>query len=192
MSYLDAKPFRLEENKTKFFGITIAVIEDIEHRGSKSSCRNNYSTKFDKILLEVQEEKFNELNNCSSPFRSIDRKLKSGDICNVMTNNYPDNVKWLDETAYFSPETFSGKPCRRMRAHEVYKREKKNKNSKICLNFSNYIKMTKTVYVYTGLLLFADIGGYFGILLGTSIYQIFESITNIALNNNKKCRCTLK
>ena len=36
-----------------------------------------------------------------------------------MTKNYPDNVKWLDEIAYFDPENLSGKPCRRMRVHEA-------------------------------------------------------------------------
>ena len=39
----------------------------------------------------------------------------------------------------------------------------------------------------TELLLFADIGGYFGILLGTSVYQLVDSFINFLLNRRMPC-----
>jgi hypothetical protein len=46
------------------------------------------------------------------------------------------------------------------------------------------IQTIEEIYLYTGADLFADIGGYLGLLLGISVFTVYEKITEVL----KACR----
>ena len=57
----------------------------------------------------------------------------------------------------------------------------KTKSNKIWLNFHEYIKVTTSTYGYTELELLAEFGGYVGLFLGLSVFdlrQVFSKIFN--------------
>ena len=65
-----------------------------------------------------------------------------------------------------------------------YKEE--NNTDSIWLNFDKYIKVTTSTYGYTELELLAELGGYVGLFLGLSVFDlrlVFNKIFNIFMPN---------
>ena len=57
---------------------------------------------------------------------------------------------------------------------------------KIMLTFDKYIKVTTSTYGYTELELLAELGGYVGLFLGLSVFDlrlVFDKISNIFMPN---------
>ena len=55
---------------------------------------------------------------------------------------------------------------------------KESNDSSIWLGFDKYIKVIKSKYSYTGLELLAELGGYVGLFLGLSVFDLFKKICN--------------
>ena len=66
-----------------------------------------------------------------------------------------------------------------------YKEENDTDNA-ILLEFDKYIKVTTSTYGYTELELLAELGGYVGLFLGLSVFDlrlVFNKIFNIFMPN---------
>ena len=67
-----------------------------------------------------------------------------------------------------------------------HKDKANNDSSEICLKFDEYIKVTSSIYSYTELELLAELGGYVGLFLGLSVFDlrlVFNKIFNIFIKN---------
>ena len=67
-----------------------------------------------------------------------------------------------------------------------YKDKKSPDNDRIWLEFDEYIKVTISNYSYTGLELLAELGGYVGLFLGLSVFDlrlVFNKICNTLMPN---------
>ena len=65
-------------------------------------------------------------------------------------------------------------------------KEENDTDNKIVLFFDKYIKVTTSTYGYTELELLAELGGYVGLFLGLSVFDlrlVFEKISNIFIPN---------
>ena len=60
-------------------------------------------------------------------------------------------------------------------------KDKRSNDSSIWLGFDKYIKVIKSNYSYTGLELLAELGGYVGLFLGLSVFDIFNKICNTVM-----------
>ena len=65
-------------------------------------------------------------------------------------------------------------------------KDKNDTANKITLTFDKYIKVTTSTYGYTELELLAELGGYVGLFLGLSVFDlrlVFNKIFNIFMPN---------
>ena len=58
-------------------------------------------------------------------------------------------------------------------------------SANVTLNFEKIIRVTEGYYAYTGLNLFAEIGGYIGLLLGVSLNQVTNIVDSLAAKLTK-------
>ena len=112
---------------------------------------------------------------CTTPFGQ-----KFDHICKDRSKTHP--AFWLFENITsgrkFSMGDYCKNPCESMRIRFLSGTVRGDafRWNYIVLNFDKYIKVTKARYAYTELELFAEFGGYVGLFLGVSIYQISEGI----------------
>ena len=52
-------------------------------------------------------------------------------------------------------------------------------SSQLIVKFRKYIKQSKVQYTYQGLEMFAEVGGYLGLLLGMSLNQLPRMISSL-------------
>ena len=72
--------------------------------------------------------------------------------------------------------------CTTLSIQLLKSRERTLKNSRqLVLDFNERIKITKAYYLYSGLSLIAEIGGYVGLFLGVSVIQI-TNLINYGIN----------
>ena len=90
------------------------------------------------------------------------------------------NGKEVDDCPY---------PCHFLRTgitNMEYKDKTSHDNGRIWLAFDKYIKVTTSNYSYTGLELLAELGGYVGLFLGLSVFDlrhVFNKIYNDLMPN---------
>ena len=116
---------------------------------------------------------------CTTPFRlELDNicteQNKSVEAVNLFFNILA-NGKEIDDCPY---------PCHFLRTW-ITNTEHEDKTS-IWLDFDKYIKVTISNYSYTGLELLAELGGYVGLFLGLSVFDlrlVFNKIWNTLLPN---------
>ena len=54
-------------------------------------------------------------------------------------------------------------------------------SSRVWLRFEEIVKVTEGYHVYSGLSLFAEIGGYVGLLLGVSLNQVTKIVDSLVV-----------
>lgn len=69
-------------------------------------------------------------------------------------------------------------PCKFIKNAMMPYIKRSNKNT-TRLNFDKFIKVTKAVYSYTELELLAEFGGYVGLFLGFSVFQVSQVVEKI-------------
>ena len=128
---------------------------------------------------------------CTTPFgleldnicTEKNKSLEANDFfMNILTN-----MEEVEECPY---------PCHfltnRIRTTEY--KDKTSNDSLIWLGFDKYIKVIKSNYSYTGLELLAELGGYVGLFLGISVFdlrRIFNKICNTLMPNKPSTIATV-
>ena len=69
-------------------------------------------------------------------------------------------------------------PCKFIKIAVVPYKKRSDKNT-TRLKFDKFIKVTKAVYSYTELELLAEFGGYVGLFLGFSVFQVSQVVDKI-------------
>ena len=69
-------------------------------------------------------------------------------------------------------------PCKFIKNAVVPYKKRSDKNT-TRLKFDKFIKVTKAVYSYTELELLAEFGGYVGLFLGFSVFQVSQVVNKI-------------
>ena len=69
-------------------------------------------------------------------------------------------------------------PCKFIKIAVVPYKKRSDKNT-TRLKFDKFIKVTKAVYSYTELELLAEFGGYVGLFLGFSVFQVSQVVNKI-------------
>ena len=95
-----------------------------------------------------------------------------GNVEEVKECQYPCHflMNWITTTGYTS----------------THKNKTSNDDDRILLRFDKYIKVTTSSYGYTELELLAELGGYVGLFLGLSVFDlrlVFNKIFNIFMPN---------
>ena len=114
-----------------------------------------------------------ELNNiCTEQNKSVEALSL---FWNILANG-----KEIDDCPY---------PCHFLRTwitNTEYEDKTSHDNGSIWLDFDKYIKVTISNYSYTGLELLAELGGYVGLFLGLSVFDlrlVFDKICNTLMPN---------
>ena len=119
---------------------------------------------------------------CTSPFG-----LQLDNICtdqnksleaNYLFRKTLSNIEEVEECPY---------PCQFL-MNRITTTDYKTRDDpdRIWLVFDKYIKVTKSTYAYTELVLLAELGGYVGLFLGLSVFDlrlVFKQIFNIFMPN---------
>ena len=120
---------------------------------------------------------------CSSPFGHI------GYLDNICTDNTTGKQAFemfekLDDERFYVPEC--PYPCNfiRLSATTTKSRTAATTKKYIKIYFRQYVKVTEVYFSYTGLELIAEFGGYVGLFLGISVFDINQVITRF-MNNFK-------
>ena len=99
------------------------------------------------------------------------------------------NTKKVDDCPY---------PCHflmtRLTNMEYKEKTSQYNNNSIWLEFDKYIKVTISNYSYTGLELLAELGGYIGLFLGLSVFDlrlVFNKICNTLAPNKVSTSSTI-
>ena len=69
-------------------------------------------------------------------------------------------------------------PCKFIKIAVIPYKKRSDKNT-TRLKFDKFIKVTKAVYSYTELELLAEFGGYVGLFLGFSVFQVSQVVNKI-------------
>ena len=123
---------------------------------------------------------------CTSPYFA-----SKENICTNITHSR-EVIKILDQA-----KRIFGKrclhPCKYLQAQFILTEEagymykcKGRKCSRIELNFQAVTKKTTAFYSYDTLSLFAEVGGYLGLLLGYSVYNLTDIIEYFCQKTNNK------
>ena len=121
------------------------------------------------VSLKETMKKF----GCTSPFGHIDYLIN---ICkdNNTGKQAFEMFEELDEDALYIPEC--PYPCGFLKLSATTTQLRGDEKS-ITIRFGQYIKITEAYYSYTELELIAEFGGYVGLFLGISVFDINQVIT---------------
>ena len=122
---------------------------------------------------------------CTTPFG-----LELDNICNEKNKSSEANQLFRD--VFLGTDMQVGKecpyPCQFLmnRITTTDYKEENDTDNAISMEFDKYIKVTTSTYGYTELELLAELGGYVGLFLGLSVFDlrlVFNKIFNIFMPN---------
>ena len=122
---------------------------------------------------------------CTTPFG-----LELDNICTEQNKMYDANLLFLG--VLWGTDIQAAKecpyPCQFLmnRITTTDYKEEDNTDNEIKLFFDKYIKVTTSTYDYTELELLAELGGYVGLFLGLSVFDlrlVFNKILNVFIPN---------
>ena len=123
---------------------------------------------------------------CTTPFGNGRYKK---DICKTRNESIKAFHLWSRVVKYHKTDCLY--PCQsiRTRLSRIYNEEPDGDSAKLTLKFEKYIKVSSSYISYTELELLAELGGYVGLFLGLSVFQIheiFDKISELILNLKAK------
>ena len=132
----------------------------------KGPCNPDESYKKDDCFEALIMKESMETLNCTWPF--LDNKAH---ICTDL-NKTKEAFK-IGSKYYKTTDSRCPRPCTFVKVLYVTKEKKSNKKF-IKIKYPLSIKVIQSYYIYDFLSLFAEIGGYVGLFLGYSVYQITD------------------
>ena len=179
------------ECKTSF-GATVSVSHEIFRKLNDSdSCNSDMNHLFDSCWEMNLEQKMIQSLGCFFPWNKnkieeIDEKLFCKDK-RLYSKNAERSVKAsLRDSKNDENESLCALPCEMMRFSTTTPIEEKVKDPKtgqrlnrygiLRLYFDEDVRVTNEFYVYDGLSMVGEAGGYLGLFLGISCYQAIQTI----------------
>ena len=145
------------------------------------SCNNEKKYSRDLCTDKAIEVESLKTFGCTSPFGPSKDK-----IC---TQDEDGNVTKLYNEAIYGSKTYGGclNPCSFFKMIPSKFGLKRNEDSSTVawIYFEEIINVTKGYYLYSGLSLIAEIGGYVGLFLGVSVNNIVSLMEYLALKLKK-------
>ena len=108
-----------------------------------------------------------ESYGCTSPFG-----LDKDNICTNNTIGKKVVSTYLEWFTRSEEKTNCSRPCQLIITKAMIISKIEHKSSELVFKFPIEVKEVKSYSLYSGLSLFAEIGGYFGLFLGVSLNQI--------------------
>lgn len=143
----------------------------LDDNGKSCSFDENYSR--DKCVNEEVETKSLQEFNCTTPFGP-----NKAQICQDPEVGAKVNEIYIEKIEKHRHNCLS--PCSflSIMATKTKEIDKKTSyaNGQLSINFKENIKVNTSYFVYSGLTLIAEIGGYVGLFLGVSINQVTNLI----------------
>ena len=183
----DYKFIRLDPCMSNDVDITYEIFEVLDYGGEECKNYDLDETRDDCIKKYMENETLTKVG-CTTPF--IGNSLK---ICTDQkkAKNALQLYEHLKRKAVLDKVHQCPKPCKfymidfgRSSATEMDDTE--GKESSLKIKFRKYIKHSKVKYTYQGLEMFAEVGGYLGLLLGMSLNQLPSLISSLVRKIYKK------
>ena len=167
-----AKEFQLDPSQTIRKTIEHEIISQLDFNGTK--CISDPDYNYDECILDVLHDKNLKLFECSIPGSNApvctDRTL-SKNATYTFTNSRPGGCNY---------------PCTYL---DISTREESMMNSNqiqgstLIIKFNKIISVTESYYSYTELELLAEFGGYVGLFLGLSVFDLSRLLEQIFLKS---------
>ena len=155
--------------RQKSYSIQVTYQQDIALKFESKKCLQKDEYIGYSQCIQDNIEKVSDNFGCTTPFEN-----NLGNICTNKTKGkralelYYQNE--LNSTCLY--------PCRYLSTFTFSTDDKiiKNGSRQVHIVFKDYVKENASKYTYTGVDLFAAIGGYIGLFLGFSMFQIKDAI----------------
>ena len=176
--------FLAKKGKKISVDVEYQVFEMLDYGGNP--CVHECDYNKDRCTHELLERKSIELFGCTSPFGPNKDK-----ICRNEENSIKAYELYDETITEYS--TNCSMPCSFVSSQAITFREydlSSNQTGELKFDFEPVVKITRGIYLYSGLSLIAEIGGYVGLFLGVSFNQITKltdfSLTRFRLSWNWK------
>ena len=155
-----------KENSTvkKFIRLDFEIFKMFDHENRPCTSTTNYRIDdcFDDLIYDLCMEKL----NCTHPFLS-----NKDNICTDQIRLKASKEIWYN--LYKTTDPRCPEPCTFLKSTYTLQEFDHPKNL-IKIKYPNSIKIMESYYVYNGISLVAEIGGYVGLFLGYSVNQITD------------------
>ena len=151
------------------------VSTSVDYKGDNCNDEKEYLKDF--CVDNAIEKQTLDKVGCTTPYGP-----NKNQTCSNTADGNDSYQIYHDEGTMFWDSSNSSKECLNpcsiftFSIEESAKLFKTNNNSIIDISFEKFIKVTKEYYIYTGINLIAEIGGYVGLFLGISINQVINLI----------------
>ena len=149
----------------------------LDDNGKSCSLDENYSR--DKCVNEEVETKSLQEFNCTTPFGPNKAQICQDPEVGVKVNEiYIEKIEKHRHNC-LSPCSFLSIMATKTKEIDKTKTSSTSyagANGQLSINFKENIKVNTSYFVYSGLTLIAEIGGYVGLFLGVSINQVTNLI----------------
>lgn len=163
------KKFRNEFKKKVYYAVEPQFYEMLDDGGE--SCNKISGYNKDNCVLGALEKIVNETFGCTTPFW-----INKDNICvnkTVGKKVYDTYKDWLYNKEVLGKSHCSN-PCKVIIPKATKTEEKIKDYSALKFVFPDRVTVVKSYYIYSGLSMIAEIGGYFGLFLGVSFNQITQ------------------
>ena len=148
----------------------LIYIRTLDHSKEK-----NY--RLDECILNELEKKSMDEIGCVTPFGRRKDNICKDDNKSIeafkLYNNFMKNgIRWKNLSCF--------EPCSNLGIKIINGKEYNNsKDPRLELYFNEYIHETINYYSYDDLSFLAEVGGYVGLFLGVSVYQIADLLATV-------------
>ena len=182
------------------YGTTLSVAHELFRKLNNSDeCNSNMNRRFDTCWETNLKQKMIQSLKCFFPWNKNILEEKDEEMfCRdkkLYVNNVEKSVKAsLRDTKNEQNQSICTLPCEMMRfftttpIEQMVKDPKTGRKQKddgfLKLHFDEEVRVTNEFYVYDGLSMVGEAGGYLGLFLGISCYQAFHTIITYFARKN--------
>ena len=156
-------------NKSKSFNFEFEIHIKLA-KGSIPPCEDDLNYKYDDCIHQYIERESLAKFGCTTPFGpSKNHICTNRTISKEAMRMYSRIRQNHGSPCLFPCKTFT---IRLMERNQNDNRWKSKGYTRMTLNLNDDVRISEEVFLYTGLSLIAEVGGYVGLFLGVSINQI--------------------
>ena len=139
---------------------------------SDPPCEDNPKYNYDLCVDRHIENKARQIYGCTTPF-GIDKT----NICANQTT--AQQVLKMYKNIWYKNNTACKVPCKRYSINPIKLKDQNNTHepygyTKVRLYLDDGVVMSEEIFLYSILTMIAEVGGYVGLFLGVSVYQLAE------------------
>ena len=161
----DILQFKDNSTVKKIIRLDFEIFKMFNHEDRPCSSTTNYRIDdcFDDLIYDLCMEKL----NCTHPFLS-----NKDNICTDQIRLKAAKEIWYN--LYKTTDPRCPEPCTFLKSTYTLQEFDHPRKNTIKIKYPNSIKIMESYYVYNGISLVAEIGGYVGLFLGYSVNQITD------------------